>query len=38
LSPCGMLVIAYVDDLQDEELPLDLHDLMERENVNGLLG
>lgn len=38
LTPGCMLVIAYVDDLQDEELPLDLHDLMERENVNGLLG
>ena len=38
LSPCGMLVIAYVDHLQDEELPLDLHDLVERENVDGLLG
>ncbi len=30
LSPCGMLVIAYVDHLQDEELPLYLHDLVER--------
>jgi hypothetical protein len=38
LSPSGMLIIANVDDLQDEELPLDLHDLMEREDVNGLLG
>ena len=38
LPPGGMLVVPYVDDLQDEELPLDLHDLMEGENVYCLLG